>query len=159
MSQSTLPVTPGTGRSVAVDTIATVDYQQVKLISGEIGSTTPIEGDENGLKTQLGTSLERTLDSVTNFSAPVNCTIVDLATDEDVTVTSSPAVLLGFRVDTVMSAHAALIKDGSTTKITVAASTAANYNENTYSTSFATNITVESDNSATGKLAIFWRAA
>jgi hypothetical protein len=107
----------------------------------------------------LKTRLDKTNDAITNYPAPWNLTIVDLATDADVVVTASPAVLGGYRVDTVMSAHAALIKDNATTMITIAASTAANYNEN-YGNgiTFTTNITVESDNSGTGKLAILWRA-
>lgn len=109
-------------------------------------------------KTTLSTGLNKTDDSVTNYPAGCNVTIVDLATDADVVVTASPAYLVGFRVDTVMSAHAAIIKDNATTMITIAASTAANYNENCHNAIFATNITVESDNAATGKVAVFWRA-
>lgn len=86
-----------------------------------------------------------------------NMTEVDLATDADVVVTASPAVLMGVSVNVVMSAHAALIKDNTTTKITLAASTAAGVNLDTHGAIFATNITVESDNAATGKLLIFWK--
>ena len=127
---------------------------------GGAEQTSDLVGDANrNLKTTLGTGLNKIDDAVANYPAPLNCTIVDLATDADVVVTASPAVLCGFRVDTVMSAHAALIKDGSTTKITIAASTAANYNE-IYGNGIQmlTNITVESDNSGTGKIAVFWRA-
>jgi hypothetical protein len=46
------PVTPGTGRNVAVDTIAGQDWQYVKLADGTADSTTPIVGDGNGLTTQ-----------------------------------------------------------------------------------------------------------
>lgn len=126
------------------------------LDSGDRGD---LQLDVNGnTKTSMGTGLNKTDDAVTNYPVGCNVTIVDLATDADVVVTASPAYLVGFRVDTVMSAHAALIKDGSTTMITIAASTAANYNENCHNATFATNITVESDNAATGKIAVFWRA-
>lgn len=116
------------------------------------------DSTNNASKVTQATALNKTDDSITNYPVGCNVTIVDLATDADVVVTASPAYLVGFRVDTVMSAHAALIKDSATTMITIAASTAANYNENCHSATFARNITVESDNSATGKIAVFWRA-
>ncbi len=127
------------------------------VADGKVGAV-GMDSSRN-LKTTLATSLLRTIDSVTAYQAPCEITIVDLATDADVVVTASPAVLLGVYIDTVMSAHVALIKDSTTTKITLAASTAAGTKYDTHSASFATNITVESDNAATGKLAIFWRAA
>lgn len=85
-------------------------------------------------------------------------TVVDLATDADVVVTASPAYLDGVYVNVVMSAHAALIKDNTTTKLTLPASTAAGTKIDCHAGIFATNITVESDNLATGTLTIFWRA-
>lgn len=115
--------------------------------------------DDGNIKVTQATGLNRTDDAVTSWSAPCNCTTVDLATDADVVVTASPAVLLGVYVSVVMSAHAAIIKDSTTAKITLPASTAAGTNINAYGTSFATNITVESDNSGTGTLLVFWRAA
>lgn len=124
------------------------------------GETADLVTDSaENLKITLGAALLRTLDSITTFQASCEITTVDLATDADVVVTASPAVLLGVFVDTVMSAHAALVKDSTTTKVTVPASSAAGYQIPGYSATFATNITVESDNSATGKLLIFWRAA
>lgn len=126
------------------------------LTNGQRGDT---QMDASGnTKVTQATGLNKTDDSVTNYPVGCNVTIVDLATDADVVVTASPAYLVAFRVDTVMSAHAAIIKDNATTMITIAASTAANYNENCYNAIFATNITVESDNAATGKVAVFWRA-
>jgi hypothetical protein len=113
--------------------------------------------NKRNLKTTFATALQRAIDSVTTYAAPCEITIVDLATDADVVVTAAPAVLLHVFVDTVMSAHVALIKDSTTTKITMPASSIAGYQVPGNSASFATNITVESDNAATGKLAIFWR--
>lgn len=88
------------------------------------------------------------------------CTMteVDLATDPDVVVTANPAVLLGIYVNVVLSAHPAYIKDSATKKLTLVASLAAGTKIETHSASFATNITVESDNAATGKIVVFWRA-
>lgn len=123
------------------------------------GQRSDLVTDTNeNLKVTQATALNKTDDSVTNYPVGCNVTIVDLATDADVVVTASPAYLVGFRIDTVMSAHAAIIKDNATTMITIAASSAANYNENCHNATFATNITVESDNAATGKIAVFWRA-
>ena len=90
--------------------------------------------------------------------APCNVTEVDLATDADVEVTDSSAVLLGVHVIVVMSAHVALLKDSTGTVITLPASTAVGRID-THSAAFVDDITVESDNSATGKLLVFWRAA
>ena len=132
--------------------MSSVTYQQDAIQNATFDPTT------NSNKITLTTALNKTDDSVTNYPVGCNVTIVDLATDADVVVTASPAYLVGFRVDTVMSAHAAIIKDNATTMITIAASTAANYNENCHNATFATNITVESDNAATGKVAVFWRA-
>lgn len=123
------------------------------------GQGGPLEADADGALINNPKPLGRTIDTVTNYPAPCEITIVDLATDADVVVNAAPSVLLGVMVDTVMSAHAALIKDSTTTKITVPASSVAGYQIPGYSASFLSNITVESDNSATGKLAIYWRAA
>lgn len=108
-----------------------------------------------------GSRVSAQSDAVGNLKiaqAPCNVTIVDLVTDTDVVVTASPAVLLGVRVNTVMSAHVALIKDSATTVISLPASTAAGTHVDCFSGKFATNITVESNDAATGTLAIFWRA-
>lgn len=175
-----VPITLGDGEGVAlaVDELGRLILSSVAAgatdsgnpvkVGGVYNSTPPtlttgqrgdLQFDANAnTKTTLATGLNKTDDSVTNYPVGCNVTIVDLATDADVVVTASPAYLVAFRVDTVMSAHAAIIKDSATTMITIAASTAANYNENCHSATFATNITVESDNAATGKIAVFWRA-
>lgn len=99
-----------------------------------------------------------TLNDLQKANLICNVTEVDLSTDADVVVTSSPAILLGIAVSVVMSAHAAIIKDGTTAKVNLAASTAAGVNLDTHCASFATSITVESNDSATGKLLIMWSA-
>ena len=98
-----------------------------------------------------------TLNDLIKGSFKCNMTEVDLSTDADVTVHTGNCVLLGVAVNVAMSAHAAVIKDGTTAKINLAASTAAGVNLNCYGAEFATSIVVESDNSGTGKLLIFWR--
>ena len=124
------------------------------------GDTVVEHFDVSGNKlTSLGTALDKSFDSVTAYPSGCTCTTVDLATDADVVVTANAAYLLGVYVSVVMSAHAAILKDSATAIVTLPASTAAGTNINCYSATFATNITVESDNAATGTLLVFWRAA
>lgn len=107
----------------------------------------------------LGTGLNKIDDSVTSYPSSCTATTVDLATDADVVVTISAALLLGVYCSTATSAHAVLIKDSVGTKLTLgAAGTPIGTNIPCYGT-LMDNITVESDNSATGTLTIFWRAA
>ena len=110
------------------------------------------------LNVTLGTALDKGNDSVTTYEAGWNATLVDLSVDADVVVTASPAYLKGYTVDTAMSAQDALIKDSATTKFTVPASSVAGFDRDARGTTFATNITVESNDLATGKILIFWRA-
>lgn len=132
--------------------MSSVTYQQDAIQNAVFDPTT------NSNKSTLSTGLNKTDDAVTVYPAGVNCTVVDLATDADVTVTPSPAHLLGVEVTVAMSAHAALVKDGSTTKHTLAASTAAGYKKECYGELFATSIVIESDNSGTGTLEVYWLA-
>lgn len=106
----------------------------------------------------MGTQLEYGQDSVTNY--PVGCTMteVDLATDADVVVSAVPCVLLGLYANVVFSAHAVNIIDNVTTKLILPASTAAGTKIDCHSATFATNLSVNSDDAATGKLVVFWRA-
>lgn len=114
--------------------------------------------DVNGnAKVTQATTLDRVNDSITNYPIGCNMTVVDLATDADVVVTAAPALLLGVYVNVVMSAHDALIKDSTTTKLTLPASTAAGTKIDCHGGTFVINITVESNDLATGTLVIFWR--
>jgi len=99
-----------------------------------------------------------TINDLQKANLTCNVTEVDLATDADVVVTASRAILLGIHVITVMSAHAAILKNTSTTKITLPASTAAGTMIDCHGIIFDDNITVESNDSATGKLLVFWSA-
>lgn len=85
-------------------------------------------------------------------------TEVDLATDADVVVTASRALLLGIYVLIGNSAHAVILKNTATTILTLPASQAAGINIDCKGVMFDDNITVESDNLATGKLLVFWSA-
>ena len=103
-------------------------------------------------------TLDRTNDSITVY--PPNCTAteVDLATDADVVVSATPAVLLGIYVNTVFSAHEVNIIDNVTTKIVLPASLAAGTKISFDSAVFATNLSINSNDAATGKVVILWRA-
>jgi len=88
----------------------------------------------------------------------VSMAVIDLSTDADTVVSAVPAILLGIFVDVVMSAHTVAIKDNTTTKITLPASTAAGTNMNCYGAKFTTNITVSPNASSTGIITIFYKA-
>lgn len=96
--------------------------------------------------------------SIKSTESSCTMTEVDLATDADVTVSANPCVLLGIYVNDVMSAHAANILDGASTKLILPASTAAGTKIDCHSAEFATSLIVNSDNAATGKIVLFWRA-
>lgn len=108
--------------------------------------------DSNQLKVEIASgSVDKTLATLT---------IVDVSNDNDVVVTASPAVVYGYYIDTVLSAQAVVIKDNEEAKVTVPASCAAGTNVTLAApVSFATNIKVESNDAATGKVAVLWRAA
>lgn len=92
-------------------------------------------------------------------SPAVNATEVDLSTDTDIHVSDVPSVLLGIYVKVVLSAHDANINDADTTVITLPSEMAAGINLNCYGTLFENSIIVESNDSATGKIIVFWREA
>ena len=122
-------------------------------ILGKYNATDPSVAD--------GSFKELQLTSAGNLKVgQAGCTMteVDLATNPDVVVTASPALLLGLYVNVGLSAHEAFVKDSSTKKLTLVASLAAGTKIDTHSATFATNITIESDDVATGKLVVFWRA-
>lgn len=85
-----------------------------------------------------------------------NATEVDLATDADVAVSSSPCALLGVFVNDVCSAHEVNLLDGTTTKIVLPVSMAAGSNMNLYGARFDTSLTVNTDDAATGKIVLLW---
>lgn len=110
-----------------------------------------VDGEEQALLTDVRGVLK---------TAESSCTMteVDLATDADVVVTASPCVLLGLYANVVFSAHDVNVIDNVTTKLIIPASTAAGTKIDCHSALFATNLSINSDNAATGKLLVFWRA-
>jgi hypothetical protein len=56
MTFGNVPITPGSGRNVAIDTVGGVEIQRIKLVSGAEDSSTGIPGDTNrGLKANIQT--------------------------------------------------------------------------------------------------------
>lgn len=45
---SNIPVTPGSGANVATDFISSNNYQQIKIVDGTVGSTTPLKINADG---------------------------------------------------------------------------------------------------------------
>lgn len=45
---SNIPVTPGSGANVATDLISSNNYQQIKIVDGTVGSTTPLKINADG---------------------------------------------------------------------------------------------------------------
>lgn len=82
-------------------------------------------------------------------------TLVDVATDAT-TVHNGPAVLFGYTINVVLSAHALPIKDGTTTVLTLAASSAVNVFQPLPGIRFETSLIVDPDNLATGNITLYW---
>jgi hypothetical protein len=114
--------------------------------------------NRKNLKTTLGTALDKDNDSITTYEKGCTMTIVDLATDADVVVSAVPCVLLGLYVNTVFSAHAVNVIDNVTTKLILPASFAAGSKIDCHSAIFATNLSINSNDAATGELVVFTRA-
>ena len=83
--------------------------------------------------------------------------VVDVATDST-TVYNGPAVLYGVYVNTVLSAHALPIKDGTTTVLTLPASAAAGSMYTFPGIVFGTSLVVDPNDSGTGNVTVVYRA-
>lgn len=81
--------------------------------------------------------------------------VVDVATDST-TVSSKPARLKAITVQTVLSAHALPILDGSTTVYTIPASTAAGTRIEFDGIKFKSSLIIDPNDSATGGLLVAW---
>ena len=70
---------------------------------------------------------------------------------------NGPALLFGVYVNTVLSAHTVLFKDGTATKITLPASLAAGSERNFYGARFETSLVIDPDDASTGDVTVFYR--
>jgi len=88
-----------------------------------------------------------------------NFGVVDLETDIS-TVTPAAALVKGFYVNTVLSAHAVVIKNGTTAVFTIEANKAAGSLVDFAGTDgviFDTSVIVDPDNSSTGNITVIYR--
>ena len=83
-------------------------------------------------------------------------TTVSLASGTQ-TVCTQPCLLLGVYVNTALSAHTCGIKDGTTAKLTLPASTTAGTNMNCHGSKFDEKLVVEPNASGTGTIVLFWK--
>lgn len=88
-----------------------------------------------------------------------NMAVVDVADDSTTITTTGPVELLGVYINTVLSAHALPIKDGTVTKLTIPASAAAGTFYDFFGGKFLTSLVVDPNDSATGNVTLFWRRA
>lgn len=79
--------------------------------------------------------------------------VVDVS-NNSTTVYNGPALLFGIYVNTVLSAHALPIKDGSTTVVSLAASSAVGTNPSFPGIRFETSLVVDPDDAATGSVTV-----
>ena len=82
--------------------------------------------------------------------------IVD-ASDNTTTVYSGNCMLYGVYINTVLSAHAVLIKDGTTTVVSIPASAAVGEYIPFPGIRFDTSLIVDPDDSATGSITVAYR--
>lgn len=85
---------PGSGTNLATEVIASEHYNLVKLIAGNAGSTTPIPGSADGLRTEAtrvieGVKQESSKISVLAVDATVKRVFVDALTGGDRTIVAA----------------------------------------------------------------------
>lgn len=126
-----------------------------------------IEGTVESVQASLTTAIagERNTDSATASYLVVKdewtYTSVDLSANST-TVSAVPAIIGKVWVNTVLSAHACPIKDGSTTVFSLPASAPATISDATAyafaaGTRFETSLIVDPDDAATGTIVVQWR--
>ena len=73
------------------------------------------------------------------------------------TIHDGPALLFGVYVNTVLSAHTVIFKDGTDVKLTLPASLAAGSERNFYGARFETSLVIDPDDASTGDVTVFYR--
>lgn len=82
-------------------------------------------------------------------------TVVDVA-NNSTTVSAGPAIFYSIHVNTVLSAHALPVLDGSSTIVSLAASAAVGTNLVTAGIPCLTSIIVDPNDAATGSVTVVW---
>lgn len=85
----------------------------------------------------------------------IKYSVIDTSTDT-VTVFSGPCRIWGVFVNTVLSAHTVILKDDTTSIVTLPASLAAGTNIELPGIPCATSFIVDPDNSSTGNITVFY---
>lgn len=83
--------------------------------------------------------------------------VQDTSGNGPTTIHDGPALLFGVYVNTVLSAHTVVFKDGTTAKITLPASLAAGSSPKFYGARFETSLVIDPDDSSTGSITVFYR--
>lgn len=108
--------------------------------------------------TSLATTLDKINDSITAYNASTTGTPVDTS-DNTTTVRTGATIIEGVYINTTLSAHTVLIQDNATTILTVPASATAGTYIPVPSAACATSLVVNPDDSSTGNITVYWRAA
>ena len=72
---SNINVTPGTGKTVSTETIGGVEYQQIKIIDGKVGSSSVLSFVNNGIHLPVSVMGNVTINP-TSVSGTVGASIV-----------------------------------------------------------------------------------
>lgn len=83
--------------------------------------------------------------------------VQDTSANGPTTIHDGPAVVFGVYVNTVLSAHTVVLKDGTVAKITLPAGLAAGSTVDLYGAQFATSLVIDPDDSSTGNVTVFYR--
>ena len=92
------------------------------------------------------------------IGGPITYAVVDTS-NNTVTVLNAPGYVYGVTVNTALSAHTVVIQDATAAIATIAASAAAGTKIDLFGVYCATSIVVNPDDSSTGSITIFYRAA
>lgn len=82
--------------------------------------------------------------------------VVDVA-DNSTTVYAKPALLKAIYINTVLSAHDLIIKDGTTTVYTIPGGACASNKYDFENTKFLTSLVIDPDDAATGNITCIYR--
>lgn len=123
-----------------------------------VNGTAPKLAFDTNLILSQAQSIVPSAGAVDTRNAGCNMTVYDVATDADVVISAVPCVLLGIYINTVLSAHVVNVQDNSTVKLALPASMAAGTKIDCHSAKFNTNLTINSNDAATGQIVFFWRA-
>lgn len=83
--------------------------------------------------------------------------VQDTSTNGPTAIYAGPALLLGVYVNTALSAHTVLLKDNTTTVITIPASLGAGQSILYPGIRFETSLNIDPDDSSTGNLTVVYR--